>query len=101
HDHLALSRALWSAVRDLRSEGIRPAEIDGGYVVNGFLQYLHPEDAYRDEDGRILIPMVNDAPDLPFIVTNRPLDGREVVRTYPYRSWLQGSSAIYVLKRSS
>jgi Dolichyl-phosphate-mannose-protein mannosyltransferase len=98
-DHLEYNGAVWSAVSDLRARGVRPADIDGGYVVNGWLQYLHPEDAYRDASGRIIVPMVNDVADLPYTVADRPRSDRTVVRTYPYSGWLRPSGQIYVLQR--
>jgi hypothetical protein len=98
-DHLDYNRAVWTAVADLRAEGVPPRDIDGGYVVNGWLQYLHPEDAYRDASGRIIVPMVNDFAELTYTVANRPMPNRTVVRTYPYTGWLGPDSEIYVLKR--
>lgn len=98
-DHLEYTRAVWQAVGDLRASGVPPRDIDGGYVVNGFLQYLHPEDAYRDASGRIVVPMVNDVAELPYTVADRPMPGRTVVRTYPYSGWLRPDAAVYVLKR--
>ena len=84
---------------DLRASGVAPADIDGGYVVNGWLQYLHPEDAYRDASGRIIVPMVNDYAELPYTVADRPMPNRAIVRMYPYTGWLRSSGHIYVLKR--
>ena len=55
-DHLAYNRALWVAVQHLRSIGIKPADFDGGYVVNGWLQYAHPEHARRDASGAVQVP---------------------------------------------
>jgi 4-amino-4-deoxy-L-arabinose transferase-like glycosyltransferase len=99
HDHLDYNRAVWSAVADLRAGGVPPREIDGGYVVNGWLQYLHPDDAYRDASGRIIVPMVNDFAELTYTVADRPTPNRTVVRTYPYNGWLRPAGQIYVLKR--
>jgi 4-amino-4-deoxy-L-arabinose transferase-like glycosyltransferase len=99
HDHLDYNRAVWSAVADLRARGVPPRDIDGGYVVNGWQQYLHPDDAYRDPSGRIIVPMVNDFAELPYTVADRPIANRAVVRTYRYTGWLQRDGLIYVLKR--
>jgi hypothetical protein len=99
HDHLAYTRALWTAVSDLRAEGIAVSDIDGGYVVNGLLQYLHPEQAYRDPSGRIVVPMVNDFADRPYTVADRPMPGTSVLRTYPYEGWLRPDADIFVLRR--
>jgi hypothetical protein len=98
-DHLEYNEAVWSAVTDLRASGVRPADIDGGYVVNGWLQYLHPDDAYRDASGRIIVPMVNDFAELPYMIADRPRSDRTVIRTYPYSGWLRPGGRVYVLKR--
>ena len=99
HDQLEYNRALWSAVGDLRQAGIPPREIDGGYVVNGWLQYVHPDEAYRDASGKIVVPMVNDFADLTYTVADRPIPNHSIVRTYGYSAWLRPSGSIYVLKR--
>jgi hypothetical protein len=98
-DSLDYNRALWTAVSDLRAAGTPPREIDGGYVVNGWLQYVHPEEAYRDPSGRIIVPMVNDFAELTYVVADRPMPNRSIVRTYPYSGWLRPAGSIYVLKR--
>jgi hypothetical protein len=98
-DHLAYNRAVWSAVADLQASGIEAREIDGGYVVNGWLQYLHPDEAYRDPSGRIIVPMVNDFAELTYQISNAPAPNRTVVRRYPYSGWLGRDGVIYVLKR--
>ena len=58
-DHLTYNRALWAAVDTLHQSGVPARDINGGYVVNGWLQYVHPEDAYRNARGDIEIPWVN------------------------------------------
>jgi hypothetical protein len=99
HDSLDYNRAVWSAVADLRARGVPPRDIDGGYVVNGWQQYLHPDDAYRDASGRIIVPMVNDYAELTYTVADRPMPNRAVVRTYAYTGWLRPGGYIFVLKR--
>src|SRR5262249_34261000 len=95
HDDLSYNHAVWSAVSDLRAKGARPREIDGGYVVNGWLQSLHPDEAYRDRSGRIIVPMVNDFAELTYTIANAPRPNLTIVRTYPYSGWLQRSGLIY------
>jgi hypothetical protein len=97
-DHLAYHRAVWSAVADLRASGAQPRDIDGGYVVNGWLQYLHPDEAYRDPSGRIIVPMVNDFAELTYQISNAQAPNRTVVRRYPYSGWLGRDGVIYVLR---
>ncbi len=97
-DHLAYSRALWTASGELRARRVPPADIDAGYVVNGWFQYTYPDQAYRDEDGNMAIPMVNAYVRLPYTVANRPLPGTIVVRTVPYTGWLYRGGELYVLR---
>ena len=99
YDHLDCNRAVWAAVTDLRATGVPPRDIDGGYVVNGYLQYLHPDDAYHDASGRIIVPMVNDFAELTYQVADQPTPSRAIVGTYPYTGWLRPGGSIYVLKR--
>ena len=65
-DHLSYNRALWTAVDALHQSGIPARDINGGYIVNGWLQYVHPEHAYRNARGNIEIPWVNGDNLLPY-----------------------------------
>ena len=98
-DHLSYNRALWQAVDvALRSTSI--SQIDGGYIVNGWLQYAHPENAPRDENGAVAVPWMNaEGGSSPYRITNRPLSGYRVIRLIPYRRWLGRSGSIYLLER--
>ena len=60
------------------------AEINGGYVVNGWLQYLHPEQAHRDQHGRTSIPWVNAKLELPYTIANKPRADAAVIEIFPY-----------------
>ena len=42
-DHLAYNAVVWSGVAELQAQGVPAAELNGGYVVNGWLQYVRPE----------------------------------------------------------
>ena len=99
-DHLTYNATLWQAVDELRAMGVADADIDGGYIVNGWLQYARPEKANRDETGQIKIPMVNATSDdypRPYLVADRPRDDRPTLRTLDYRRILGLSGSIYVL----
>ena len=98
HDYLDYTRAVWAGVDSLRANGVPVSDIDGGYVVNGWHQYLRPEQAYRDASGRIIVPMVNGFADLPYTIADRPMTGRAVVRTYPYDGWLRRDGEVFLLK---
>jgi hypothetical protein len=96
-DHLEYNRSLWSAVASLRSEGIAASEIDGGYVVNGWLQYAHPEDARRDARGDVVVPRVNSLETRRHQISNRPVSQWTILKQEPYRRWLSHSGSIYIL----
>ncbi len=99
-NHLAYNGAVWDAVKSLRDSGARVAEIDGGYVVNGWFQYAHPQDAPRDAKGAIVVPgMTTDFVSLRYKVANAPMSGWRRVRDFPYRRWLGRSGTIYALEQ--
>jgi hypothetical protein len=100
-DHLAYNRALWQGVDLLQRLGARDAEINAGYVVNGWLQYAHPDNAPRGADGTPYIPWINGRKDevLRYWVANQPAPGYETLHTIPYRRWLGRSGQIFVLER--
>jgi len=100
-DDLVYNRALWSAVGHLRQRGVPDAEIGGGYVVNGWLQYAHPENALRMENGELAVAWITTDRRLPYAVANAPLDGWRVIHRVPYRGWLTGPAAVYALENAS
>jgi len=98
-DHLSYNRALWAAVDTLHQAGVPERDINGGYIVNGWLQYVHPERAYRNARGNIEIPWVNGDNLLPYEIANDVPEGSHVLKTFGYGRWLGPSGHIYVLKR--
>lgn len=99
-DHLAYNATLWRAVAELRALGIAEADIDGGYIVNGWLQYAHPDKAHRGADGSIRIPMVNVTSDdepRPYLIADRPRADRPTLRSLPYTRLIGLSGAIHIL----
>jgi hypothetical protein len=98
-DHLAYNRALWMAVAHLQAIGIAPADFDGGYVVNGWLQWAHPEHARRDSAGAVAVPEVNVSATLPYRISNQAKPGWKVVATFPYTRWAGKSERVYVLEQ--
>jgi hypothetical protein len=99
-DQRSYSRALWQAVGTLRRAGVPAGDINGGWMVNGWLQYAHPEQAYRDAQGSIDIPWVNGSAQRPYMVANASSDGWQVLARFGYERWLGPSGQIYVLKLS-
>jgi hypothetical protein len=98
-DHLSYNRALWAAVDTLHQAGVPERDINGGYMVNGWLQYVHPEHAYRNARGNIEIPWVNGDNVLPYEIANDVAEGSHVLQTFGYERWLGPSGHIYVLRR--
>jgi hypothetical protein len=104
HDHLQYNRAVWQAVDELHHRKARDADIDGGYVVNGWLQFAHPDNAYRDETGEIVIPDFNGDKSgkdlvLRYKVANRPMERRRVLKKIPYQRWWGRSGEIFILEK--
>ena len=97
-DHLSYSRALWQAVDALNRAGVPAREINGGYVVNGWRQYAHPDAAPRDSQGRVEVPWVNGAKDLPYKVANGVPEGWDELGRFRYERWLGASGYVYTLK---
>ena len=99
HDHLRYNGAVWQGVERLRGMGARDSEIDGGYAVNGWLQYAHPDDGVlRAADNGVLVPGVNNNNQLRYQVSNVALPGRKVLGTIPYRRQVARSGNIYLLE---
>ena len=98
-DHLHYNAAVWHAVDELRRRGVPAAQIDGGYVVNGWLQYAHAEHAARDATGAVAVPGVTVDATLRYQVSNAALPGASVIATVPYVRWLGRSGTIYVVDR--
>jgi hypothetical protein len=98
-DHLQYSRALWDAVGWARRAGIADGAIDGGYIVNGWLQYAHPEHATRAPDGDVKVPDVNGGERPRYRIGNDVPQGTRVLHTVTYRRLLAPSGSIYVVDR--
>jgi hypothetical protein len=98
-DHLQYNQALWSAVAVFERSGVPVREINGGYVVNGWLQYAHPQRAYRNALGQADVPWVSSRGDPPYRIANSVPPGWDLVARFPYDGWLRSPGAIYALKR--
>jgi hypothetical protein len=99
-DHLQYSRALWDAVGWARRAGIADGALDGGYVVNGWLQYAHPEHAPRAANGDVRVPSVNGGEPPRYRIGNDVPSGTRVLHTVTYRRILAPSGSIYVIDRA-
>ena len=99
-DHLQYSRALWDAVGWARLAGAEDGAIDGGYIVNGWLQYAHPEHARRAPNGDVNVPDVNGGERPRYRIGNDVPHGTRVLHTVTYRRVLAPSGSIYVVDRT-
>jgi Dolichyl-phosphate-mannose-protein mannosyltransferase len=97
-DHLSYNAALWNAVAILERSGVPERDINGGYMVNGWLQYAHPERAHRNPEGQLDIPWVTTKSNRPYKIANRVSPGWREVTRLPYERWLGASGYIYALK---
>jgi hypothetical protein len=99
-DHLQYSHALWDAVGWARRAGIEDRDLDGGYVVNGWLQYAHPEHAARAPDGDVRVPGVNGGEPSRYRIGNNVPPGARVLHAVSYRRILAPSGRIHVVDRT-
>jgi hypothetical protein len=97
-DQRQYARLLWNAVEQLQRSGVADRDIDGGYIVNGWLQYAHPERAYRDADGAIDIPWINSRERRLYTISNEAEPGTDVIASWSYEPWLAPRAHLYVLK---
>jgi hypothetical protein len=98
-DHLSYNAALFSALERVRELGAAASEINGGYVINGWYQYAHPENAPRDRLGTPQIPLVNAHNRLRFELSNSRPPGVKVLATVRYDRWIGRSGELYILDR--
>lgn len=101
HDELDYNRALWSGVEHLVVQSGAPIpRIHGGYTVNGWLQYAHPENATVNEIRDVEVQLVNVQNDnYDYLISNRLEPNWILIEEVPVRSWLKSAKALYVLKR--
>jgi hypothetical protein len=74
--------------------------LDGGYVVNGWLQYAHPERADRAENGDVRVADVNGGPRGRDGIVKRLSPGARVLHAVPYRRIIAPPGLIYVVDRT-
>jgi len=99
-DHLRYSGAFWDAVAWARGAGIETRQLDGGYVVNGWLQYAHPEQAARAPNGDVQVPGVNADGTPRYGIVKVVPPGARVLHAVPYRRLVAPSGRIYVVDRT-
>ena len=104
YDHLQYNAALWQAVNNLHQRGVADADLDGGYIINGWLHYAHPANAPRDGQGNIVISGISGStpktnPTTRYQIANVHLPNWRVLETIPYNRWLGRLGNIYILER--
>jgi hypothetical protein len=99
-DHLRYNHALWTAVAWARHAGIDERELDGGYVVNGWLQYAHPERAIRAPNGDVSVSDVNGGRPGRYGIVKRLPPGARVLHAVSYRRLMAPSGRLYVVDRA-
>jgi hypothetical protein len=89
-------RSTWASVRESASLIRSPAP----YVVNGWLQYAHPENAKKDAKGYVQVAKVNvkeKDTGVRYRLTNAAEPEWTVLNRIPYQQWMGRSGAIYVV----
>lgn len=99
-DHLRYNHAFWGAVAWARQAGVDTGQLDGGYVVNGWLEYAHAEHAARGPNGDVQVPGVNGGPEPRYGIVKVVPPGAHVLHVVPYRRVLAPSGRIYVIDRT-
>jgi hypothetical protein len=93
------TRAVWQAVQVLRQAGAKDVEIDGGYTVNGWLQWAHPDRARRDADGNVVVIGINATGESRYTVSHtRPAGSRELAR-FSVNSWIGPAHDVYAVEK--
>lgn len=96
-EHLQYNRALWSAVSWAERAGVPRRELDGGYVVNGWLLYAHPEHALRTPTGDVLVPWINEGMIQRYAILNGVPAGVRILHTERYRRLLAPPGILYLV----
>lgn len=99
-DLLAYNDACATAAKQLEASGVPPWEIDAGYPLNGWRLYAHPENMKPGTDRRYDVPFVTSGGSAPYVISNHPLPGADVIRVVPLpRATWQATRELYVVKR--
>src|SRR5215510_5198482 len=101
HDEAKYNQALWQGVENLRKRGVPTSRINGGYMVNGWLQYAHKGNSRVNEKGELMVDWINDSSkDFDYQVTNKVENGWVKLNEIPYSAWFGPSGHLYVVQRS-
>ncbi len=91
-DFFMFQKVRWQSAEFLHSKGVKPNKMDGGFEYNGWYK---PTESYPT-DSRSWWWVENDD----YVITNRPLLGYEIYKTYKYQRWLPlQKEKFYILRR--
>jgi hypothetical protein len=94
------SRAIAGAVAWLRGQNIPFADIDAGYVFNGWNLYAHPENLPAGALAERDVPFVTSNEKKPYLIAASPIGGYRVLREYSWAIPLRPLNyKIYVLEQ--
>ena len=100
HDDIQYNRALWLSVDYLRETGAPLPRVHGGYIVNGWLQYAHKQNAKVNEKGEVQVEWVNtQTEDFDYLISNKAEAGWLNLKEFQYGAWFGGPGKLYVLQR--
>jgi hypothetical protein len=97
-DYLALNAALWQAVTRFQDSGFSVRQLDAGYVVNGWMQYAHPDNAPRNSAGELVVPWVTTRDRLRYAISSTRLKDYTVLEEIPFRRWIAPDGSVYLLE---
>jgi Dolichyl-phosphate-mannose-protein mannosyltransferase len=96
------SRAIAEALTWLRGKNIPVADIDAGYVFNGWNLYAHPENLPPGAAPERDVPFVTSKEKKPYVIAASPIAGYKVLREYSWSILLRSLNyRIYVLEQLS
>lgn len=99
-DTLRFNDEVRAARQALVEGGVALADIDAGYVWNGWTLYAHPENLHRGETAED-VPWITARRPLPFRIAKAPTEGYDVVRRIEWAgdfAW-PGPDSLVVLRR--
>jgi 4-amino-4-deoxy-L-arabinose transferase-like glycosyltransferase len=99
-DALRFNQACLEAFHYLRSAGAPVAEIDAGYSITGWMLYAHPENLPSGADPAEDVPWITSNEKLPYVISNTPLPGYEVLKEFSWNGSLWAvSNTVYALHK--
>jgi 4-amino-4-deoxy-L-arabinose transferase-like glycosyltransferase len=103
-NYFSWNRARWSALRYLTHEaGIAPTQIDGGFEFNGYYNYTDDDITSLKEKADPTRKSWWWVHDDAYMVTFGPVDGYEVLKTFPFHQtffpFSSSSENIFILRR--